>query len=131
MPGVGVECLIRPHRGSVISTALGMVSTPERIALLKVGCGLATDGRSLQRFLFLPENVWKWRSILLSLYLITKSVSLSVAKESEKGRKSEERGVDWAQAGVEALHKLCTGPAPHRALLIALKVTSLGGWKSR
>lgn len=53
---------------------------------------LATNGWSLQRFLSLPENVWKWRSSLLSPYLITKSISPSVANENEKGRKNEERG---------------------------------------
>ena len=82
---------------------------------------LPTDGRSLQRFLFLPENVWKWRSILLSLYLITKSISLSVAKESEKGKKSEERE---GSIGLRQGLKLCAGPASYRALLLALEVTS-------
>lgn len=57
----------------------------------------------------------------MSPYLITKSISLSVAKESEKGRKSEERE---GSTGLRQGLKLCTEPASYRAPLIALEVTS-------
>lgn len=84
VPRVGEGCLIRP-----LGYQWRLSPWEKSFAESSGCCHLLPNGRSLQRILFLPEYVCKWRSILLSVYLIIKSISSSVSNENGEGRKSE------------------------------------------